>query len=125
MNFYVASEFANKEQVQYVTQKLQSRGYNLTYDWTRNERATTERELSRIGILEKEAVLNCDFFILLLPGGKGSHTELGMALALDKRVYIYSTDMIDKTTASTFYYLHGVEHFYGAIDDFVERIGLT
>ncbi|SEP59635.1 Nucleoside 2-deoxyribosyltransferase [Virgibacillus subterraneus] len=125
MNFYVASGFANIEQVQYVTQKLQSRGYNLTYDWTRNQRATSKQALRTIGELEKEAVLNCDFFILLLPGGKGSHTELGMALALEKRVYIYSAEMIDKTTASTFYYVHGVERFYGEINDFVEMIGLT
>lgn len=125
MNFYVASGLANKEQVQYITQKLQSQGYNLTYDWTNNQRATTEKRLRSIGELEKNAVAKSDIFILLLPGGKGSHTELGMALALGKRVYIYSAEKIDKTTAPTFYYVDGVERFCGEIDGFVETIGLV
>ncbi|WP_164670524.1 nucleoside 2-deoxyribosyltransferase [Virgibacillus doumboii] len=124
MKFYIASGFSNKELVRYVTQKLLSKGHSHTYDWTANERAATKEKLRTIGELEKEAVADCDLFILLLPGGRGSHTELGMALASGKNVYIYSSDEIDPQTATSFYYVDGVKRFYGDIDDFIKKIGM-
>lgn len=125
MKFYIASGFQNKPLVSYVGLKLLSEGYMQTYDWTINQRATTTEQLKRIGTLERNAIVACDIFILLLPAGKGSHVELGMALALNKRVYIYSSEKIDPVTASTFYFVDGVERFYGAVDDFIGRIGLV
>lgn len=125
MKFYIASGFQNKPLVSYVGLKLLSEGYMQTYDWTINQRATTTEQLKRIGTLEKKAIVACDIFILLLPAGKGSHVELGMALALNKRVYIYSNERIDPVTASTFYFVDGVERIYGAVDDFIGRIGLV
>ncbi|WP_449354817.1 hypothetical protein ACUL41_00360 [Virgibacillus natechei] len=62
-------------------------------------------------------------FILLLPAGKGSHVELGIALSLEKRVYIYSAEQIEPTTASTFYFVDGVQRFNGEMDDFIGKIG--
>ena len=41
MKFYVASSFNNKSSVKYVSEKLKSKGYIHTYDWTKNDRATT------------------------------------------------------------------------------------
>lgn len=125
MKFYIASSLKNKALVQYVSLKLLSEGYTHTYDWTINQRATTTAQLHRIGTLEKDAIAACDIFILLLPAGKGSHVELGMALALGKRIYIYATEEIDPATASTFYFVDGVERIYGDVDDLIGYIGLT
>lgn len=36
-------------------------------------------ELKETGRLEKNAVMEADFIIVLLPAGKGSHIEFGMA----------------------------------------------
>ncbi|MEN1966570.1 nucleoside 2-deoxyribosyltransferase [Lentibacillus sp. N15] len=125
MKFYIASSFTNKELVNYVRLKLITKGYQLTYDWTKNQRATTTKTLQVIGENEKKAVASCDIFILLLPAGKGSHTELGMALALDKRVYLYSPKHLDPSAATSFYFVDGVTRFYGEIDEFVQIIGLA
>ncbi|WP_099159017.1 group-specific protein [Virgibacillus ndiopensis] len=125
MKFYIASSFANKQAVHYISQKLMLKGYTQTYDWTKNQRATTNAQLHAIGTLEKQAVADCDVFLLLLPAGKGSHVELGIALGLGKRVHIYSSEQIDPANASTFYYLDGVERFFGEVDDFIKKIGLT
>lgn len=125
MKFYIASSLQNKQLVKYVSMKLCSEGYSPTYDWTINQRATTVDQLQRIGTLEKNAIAACDIFILLLPAGKGSHVELGMAIALSKWVYIYTAEEMDPATASSFYYVDGVERFHGTIDDFIERIGLV
>lgn len=125
MKFYIASSLQNKQLVKYVSIKLCSEGYSPTYDWTINQRATTADQLKRIGTFEKHAVEACDIFILLLPAGKGSHVELGMAIALSKRIYIYTAEEMDPATAATVYYVDRVECFHGTIDDFISRIGLV
>ncbi|SET24306.1 Nucleoside 2-deoxyribosyltransferase [Oceanobacillus limi] len=122
MKFYIASGFENKDLVQYVRDELKKEGHLHTYDWTQNVRATTEDKLGAIGELEKQAVADCDFLVLLLPGGRGTHTELGMALAYGKPVFLYSPDTIDLTTATTFYYVEGVKHFIGSIDQFLNEL---
>ncbi|MEN2766829.1 nucleoside 2-deoxyribosyltransferase [Ornithinibacillus xuwenensis] len=122
MKFYIASGFDNQAAVHYVRDQLILAGHSHTYDWTKNNRATTEEALRTIGEAEKAAVADSDVFIVLLPGGKGTHTELGIALGLNKKIFIYSKEKIDVTTATTFYYVHGVEHFYGNLAEFVTTL---
>lgn len=124
MKFYIASGFKNSRNVRELSAKLQAKGFIHTYDWTVNERASSYEMLKQIGEVEKEAVANTDFFIILLPAGKGSHIEFGMALALGKRIYLYSPDeesfSFDKT--STFYHVDGVNHFVGDMEDFASYL---
>jgi nucleoside 2-deoxyribosyltransferase len=124
MKFYIASSFDNKEAVRALASFLIKEGFTQTYDWTKNERAVTLEDLARIGEEEKNAVISADFFILLLPGGKGSHVELGIALALGKRIYIYSPEdeVNDFATATTFYHVSNVKRFTGSIEEFVEKL---
>ncbi|WP_228116242.1 hypothetical protein [Fictibacillus phosphorivorans] len=50
MKFYVASGFQNKELVKRIGKDLQNKlQWQLTYDWTRNERAETKEDLAEIG----------------------------------------------------------------------------
>lgn len=123
MRFYIASSFQNKDMVRYVSQKLISKGFTHTYDWTVNQRATEPEHLNAIGEQEKNAVQHCDVFILLLPAGKSSHVELGIALGLGKLAYIYSPEKISPSTASTFYYVDAIKQIHGEIDDFISMIG--
>jgi nucleoside 2-deoxyribosyltransferase len=125
--FYVASSFRNIDAVRYVTGKLAGSGYVHTYDWTMNEKATgslTLDDLKTIGEHEKKAVMESDFIVVLLPGGKGTHIELGIAIGRGKRIFLYSQDReIDNVeTASTFYHLPEVEKCYGTLDDLLEKI---
>ncbi|WP_010097971.1 nucleoside 2-deoxyribosyltransferase [Ornithinibacillus scapharcae] len=122
MKFYIASGLENKENVQYVRDRLLEAGHIHTYDWTKNNRATTEEELRAIGTAERDAVLESDVVIVLLPGGKGTHTELGMAIGLEKKIYIYASEKLDPKAATTFYYLDGIKHFYGELEQFIREI---
>ena len=47
-----------------------------------------QEQLREIGQAEKNAIKEADVFLLILDGGNGSHTEFGMAIALEKR-YMY------------------------------------
>jgi len=124
MRFYIASGFHNKEQVQYISGKLTSRGYIHTYDWTKNERASSFEQLKEIGQLEKDAIMDADFIVVLLPAGKGSHIEFGIALGQNKKIYLYSPDVEvkDFATTSTFYFLPEVEIVIGELDELLEKI---
>lgn len=121
LKFYVASSFKNKEQVQYVSHELTMKGFVHSYDWTKNERPSTLEALTEIGTKEKDAVMNSDVVIVLLPGGKGSHIELGMAIAAKKKVFLYSPDneIDDLALTSTFYQLPEVQKVIGTIDDLI------
>lgn len=122
--FYVASSFKNIDTVRYVSNELKKKGYIQTYDWTQNERASTVEDLKEIGQQERNAVLEADFIIVLLPAGKGSHIEFGIALGQGKRIYLYSQDdEVNKfETTSTFYHLSEVEKCIGTIDELIAGV---
>ncbi|TLS37304.1 group-specific protein [Pseudalkalibacillus caeni] len=126
MKFYIASSFKNIDNVRYVNRKLQEKGFIQTYDWTINENVTSLEELQAIGRLEKEAILEADFVVVLLPAGKGSHIELGIALGTGKKIYLYSPNKeIDNIeTTSTFYHLEEVEKYIGTVDGLLNFIFL-
>ena len=53
-----------------------------------NEKAANEEQLREIGQAEQNAVKEADVFLLILDGGNGSHTEFGMAIALENDICI-------------------------------------
>ncbi|MGM7701830.1 nucleoside 2-deoxyribosyltransferase [Pseudalkalibacillus sp. Hm43] len=124
MKFYVASSFKNVDKVRQVSKMLKSKGYIHTFDWTKNIKASTLEDLKQIGQQEKNAVSEADFIVVLLPAGKGSHIELGIALGLNKRVILYSQDneINNFSTTSTFYHLSEVEKVIGSLEDLVEYL---
>ncbi|TDL60089.1 group-specific protein [Rhodococcus qingshengii] len=126
MKFYIASSFKNIEKVRYVSKKLKDKGFIHTYDWTVNENVTTFEELKAIGQKEKNAVIKADFVVVLLPAGKGSHIELGIAIGNGKKIYLYSpnNEVDNIETTSTFYHLPEIEKCFGTIDELVDIIDL-
>jgi hypothetical protein len=124
MNFYVASSFQNKVVVRTVSQQLKQLGWHHTYDWTQNERANSHEDLRKIGTLEKQAIANSEVVVVLLPGGKGSHIELGLAIAWQKRTFLYSPnkEAVDMQTTSTFYHLPEVQICEGSIEELISTI---
>lgn len=92
MKFYIASSLGNAEAVNIIADYLISRGWAQTYDWTKHGPVLINDELRRISNEELRGVTGCDVFFLLLPGKRGSHTELGAALAANKPVIILSPD---------------------------------
>jgi hypothetical protein len=124
MKFYVASSFKNIEQVRYICEQLKLKGFTHTYDWTQNERAANYQDLQRIGQAEKQAVMESDFLVVLLPAGKGSHIEMGIALGLEKKIFLNSPNEEVKNMAetSTFYHLPQVKACYGNLDNLVNAI---
>lgn len=94
MRFYVASRVGNAALVNQAAECLARCGHERTYDWTRHggvsaEPAARKRE---VAALEAQAVLDAELVLLLLPGGFGTHTELGLSIAssASKRILLWS-----------------------------------
>ena len=127
MKFYIASSLKNIDQVRYVSKRLIVKGFIHTYDWTVNKNINTLEELKAIGQKEKNAILEADFVVVLLPAGKGSHIELGIAIGNGKKVYLYSENReVDNIeTTSTFYHLPEIEKCFGTMDELIDIIDLN
>lgn len=94
MKYYIATTLSRAPQHNVVRDELGKLGYELTYDWTTHgsvKHVSTER-LQEVAENERRGILAADFVVVLLPGGKGTHVELGLSIASRKRVFIHSED---------------------------------
>ena len=127
MKFYIASKLENFEQVSYLAKKLKSENWIHTYDWTTHLsiKETDTETLKTVGQKEFDGVKNADVVIILTPQGRGTHTELGMAIALNKIIYLCHIDdtyfLCDDNT-SPFYWLPNVNQLIGNTDDIAHEI---
>lgn len=118
MKFYIASKLENFEQVRSLAQLLKNSGWTHTYDWTSHGlmKETDTETLRHIGEKEYNGVMQADIVIVLTPQGRGTHTEFGMAIALNKIIYLCHEDdtyfKCDDNTSS-FYWLSEVNHLIG------------
>jgi hypothetical protein len=90
----------------------------------RHEESVTFEDLRDIGQKERDALLNADVVVILLPGGKGTHVEMGIAIGQAKRIILHSPDdaINNFETTSTFYHLPEVETCHGTFDELLEKI---
>ena len=97
MKYYIASGLENFKQVQELKAILDARGWEHTYDWTKHGPVWHEgaASLQNVAMDEIDGVFTAEVIIALLPGGRGTHVELGAALGVcsfgnGPRVVIYS-----------------------------------
>lgn len=125
MKFYVGSGMKNCELVDYYAEKLIEKGWQQTYNWVKNVNDDISIEdMVKYAKSEKQGVLNSDVVIILLPAGRGAHIELGMALALNKKLFLCSLTEeafnIENTVA--FYELPNVVRLVGTPDQNINEI---
>lgn len=115
---YVATGYARRHIAKSVMDELARRGFTITYDWTGH----VEAELSdiegraRIGEADLDGVRRADIVVILLPGGQGTHTELGVALGMNTPVLLVAADpdLVDNAAHPLpFYYAVGVTRLVG------------
>ena len=94
MTFYVASGVKNAARVNQAAAVLSGNGHQRTYDWTKHGDVSAEpyARKQEVAALEAQAVLDAELVVLLLPGGFGTHAELGLSIASSahKRVLLWS-----------------------------------
>lgn len=118
MKFYIASKLENAENVKKLAEVLKARGWTHTYDWTVHGSVQKEGEqrLKEVARNELNGVIDADIVIVLLPGGRGTHAELGAASALHKPVFIYACNesvFLQNGNECSFYWNDNVKRVVG------------
>jgi len=123
MDYYIATGLDNMPAHNDLRDKLNALGHHITYDWTEHGPAFQHglKHLSRVASLEVTGVADAELFVLLWKGGRGTHVELGIAIAHGALVAII-TDVEDhhQSTRDTcaFYHYPG-NHLFHTVDEFL------
>ena len=115
----------NCELVNDYAKVLNDNGWEQTYNWVKNISDDISRDnMIKYASLESQGVADADVVIMLLPGGRGAHIELGMALALNKKIFLCSTTEEEFSIENTvdFYELPKITQLVGNVEDNVKKI---
>lgn len=125
MKFYIASGIWNCGLVNFYAKALEANGWQNTYDWTKQiSGGKTVGELAEYAQLEQKAIADSDAVILLLPAGRGAHVELGMALALKKKIYLCAAakEAFSVKNTVAFYQLPDIVRFIGTDEENIQEM---
>lgn len=127
MRFYIATGLVNAEHARKAAEVLRRNGHEQTYDWTTHGDIRHEgaERMSEVAFNELRAVRDAELVVALLPGGQGTHTELGVALATrsNKRIILWSETgdefAFDNRTC-TFYFHPAAERVVCPFEELLE-----
>ena len=127
MRFYIATVLVNAEHARKAAEVLRRNGHEQTYDWTTHGDIRHEgaERMSEVAFNELRAVRDAELVVALLPGGQGTHTELGVALATrsNKRIILWSETgdefAFDNRTC-TFYFHPAAERVVCPFEELLE-----
>jgi nucleoside 2-deoxyribosyltransferase len=107
--FYFSTRVDRNSEGRLLLKALESRGWERTYIWS--DQTVNPDKYRDIARAELEGIRLADIVVVLLPGGYGTHAEIGAALALGKPVILHSPD---HTTLNTPYPC--VFHYHPLVD---------
>ncbi len=87
--FYLATRKDRLDQAAPLLDALRAKGWKRTFAWI-NQDLHNRGEHANIAQAELAGVREADVLIVLLPGGYGTHVEIGAALALEKPIIIHA-----------------------------------
>ena len=129
MRFYVASSIHNAENVKKVVSLMERNGHQLTYDWVKdgNVRSDGPDRMGEVAFFELRSVIDAELVLVMLPGGAGTHTELGISLAsrTNKRILVWSEDSSDFTDPKkncVFYFHPAIERLVCPFEELLDRM---
>ncbi len=124
MKFYIGSSFKNADLINYFSDKLCEHGLIHTYNWAKNiiENETVDDKIDA-SLKEIEGIEDADIVIIIIPAGRGTHIEMGMALAFNKKIYMCAMDEKEFSEATVnFYELPEIIKLAGTPDSIIKNI---
>jgi nucleoside 2-deoxyribosyltransferase len=122
--FYIASSLSNAEAVKALRNDLVDAGYRSAYDWTVHGSVQhMPHKWTEIAEAEIEGVFDADFVVVLLPGGRGTHVELGIALARSVPIILVGSaaQLITDGRVCVFYFDSEI-HRVNAAEDVLAKV---
>lgn len=82
MKLYLASGLQNRDTVAQIAQDLRELGHVITYDWTAHGSVqdASYEEKAAVAQAEVGGAISAEMVVAILPGGRGTHVEIGAAL---------------------------------------------
>lgn len=95
--FYIATTITRWKEHNLVRDRLIAHGHEITYDWTLNPdggdlRGKPLDVMAHVAALEMGGIVDADFVVVLLPGGYGTHAEIGAAYITSTPTIIHAFD---------------------------------
>ena len=119
--FYLACSLDERDLAIRVGRYMRESGWHQTYDWTAHGRVSGAKRLESAALNYIDAVKRADVVIVLLTGQRqrGTHAELGAAIALKKPLVLWSHDFADfePSKAACSFYHHPSAIWVTTIDD--------
>ena len=109
-HFYLSTRKDRSSQAKVVLESLKAHGWEPTFVWSDVDDNGPDG-YADVALAELEGVREADVLIVLLPGGYGTHVEIGAALALGKPVIIHAPDhkTLETPYPCIFHYHPGVK----------------
>ena len=122
MKVYIATRLSRAPDHNRLRDLLKAEGVELTYDWTTHGsvKETSVEVLRDVAQSELRGVLDADVVVVLLPGGHGTHVELGAALGAGKRVVVHSQnpELFEACKETCAFYHHpDIERVQGSFEE--------
>jgi len=118
---YISTGWGNKTAAIRIGKIVEAFGGQISVPWWTWEDADRAELLKQYGEQEIEGIRECDLFVCMLPGERGTHTELGVALTCGKRVMLYTPHQ-GFYDSIPFYFCNGVQLVAGEIEDLIIEI---
>jgi nucleoside 2-deoxyribosyltransferase len=122
--FYLATRKDRAAQAEKLLEALKAHDWERTFTWSGDDKGGTE-ERPKIAMAELAGVREADVLIVLLPGGYGTHVEIGAALALGKPVILHAPDQktLNDPYPCVFHYHPGVQLLISPVVDINAILG--
>ena len=126
IKIFVSGKWSDKKLIKEKMIYLIKLGHKITHDWTifwTNKRNIENKEdLKEAAVLDINGVKECDIHIIIISDPdyiyRGTFTELGCSLALNKKILIYCPYEKAFCMSNPFYFHPNVIHF----SDWIELI---
>lgn len=89
---YVATSVENAWKAREFQSMFARAGWQVTYDSTGQGslRGLAAKDVCDVALKQMRGVLDADVLVVVLPAGRGTHTELGIAVASNKPIVVYA-----------------------------------
>ena len=103
---YIATGLQNQARMREVRDILRYDGHTITFDWTEAEQKNfTTAQRKQTAMRERAGVRDADVVLVILPGGRGTHSAMGMALAWGKPILLlYPPESDDASSVACIFY---------------------
>jgi nucleoside 2-deoxyribosyltransferase len=122
-HFFLSTRKDRRAEANSLSSELKAHGWERTFAW-KAEDGEGPANYAAIAEAELQGVRDADVLVVLLPGGYGTHVEIGAALALGKPVILHSPDRktLETPYVCVFHYHPGVKLIVSATLDVVEIV---